>query len=182
MPTKIRLAGWFAYSGSRRSWGSYAGLFLCSRSFRSRSLSSMSPSSNSSGEFDCSKSRPMSSTSLRLVSMYSQPSLMCSSSKEQTASTMMCQGSSIPHSCRRRLYNRPAQRVRFPNSLGEGPPSKSSNTSNSFRHVYHGGAALMSRTLPRCANYDLISRGRQHFRTISEKSVRPCPKIYSPVS
>lgn len=89
----------------------------------------------------------------------------------------MRQGSSIPHSCLRMLYNRLAPRIRFPNSSGEGLPSKSSNTSNSFHHVYRGGAALVSHTLPRCADYDLISRGWQCSRTIPKKAPNLAPRF-----
>src|SRR5215218_3859875 len=101
---------------------------LSNCSIRSCSFSSMSPSLNSSGLLDRSKSWPTSSMSCLLARTNSQPSLMCICSKAQVVSAMMCQGSSIPHSWRKSEYSRAALRVRSPYSLTKIPlPSTSSS-------------------------------------------------------
>src|SRR5215204_6380255 len=90
---------------------------LSIRSIRSRSFSAMSPSLKSAGLLDRSKSWPTSSMSRRLTRTNSQSSLRFISSKAQVASTIMCQGSSIPHSWRKREYSRATWRICCPYSL-----------------------------------------------------------------
>src|SRR5215212_3038158 len=92
----------------------------------------MSPSLNSSGVLDRSKSWHPSSMSCLLARTYSQPSLRCICSKAQVVSAMMCQGSSIPHSWRKREYSRATLRVRSAYSLTKIPLPASSSSDICF--------------------------------------------------